>query len=487
MRGRGNTSWSSSPEKRPFRLRFNDQPQQMPFSSVAARDWTFLNQHSDYSLMRDAIAFTLSDLMNGMTVAPFFSFIHVYIDGEYMGVYMNSIQNNDPTPCGDNGRRASLVRHNTPELSEFMLERCYRGVWNHELRMGYELFRAGDILYRIRFGRTWADHNAYVYNFMSRLHDAIVAQDYAMFDMINFQSFVDWYVVHELFRDHDAARSSSYMQLRLDAYGRRYIELGPVWDFDHAAAGSNWQLPAHPYIVWVPYGNPYYGGRYAHIWFYHLLQMPEFYDAVAARFIELRDYYLPYAIDYVMNIANNNRNCFYRNFERHPIFGTQVMGMSTELVVIDSFEGHLYFLFNWLRIRADWLAGHFNGHSPYFAVEEVHFSAETDAQVGTASRPIHLRLQAQETATTSALLAGYTIYHNGNIVQEGSFASINEGEVIFDIPAVAISHMGEYEVLIHYTLQWQATAIVPDNARGVPIRHVRSQRLQYGTINLHVQ
>ena len=471
MRGRGNTSWSSSPDKRPFRLRFDDNPQQMPFSSVAARDWTFLNQHSDYSLMRDATAFTLADMMDGMTVSPFFSFIHVYIDGEYMGLYMNSIQNNDPVPCGDNGRRASLVRNNDPALSDFMLEMCYRGVWNPDLRMGYELFRAGGILYRIRFGRTWAEHNAYVSSFMNDLHDAIIAKDPALFDMINFQSFVDWYIVHELFRDHDAARTSTYMQLRLCEDGRRYLEFGPVWDFDHAAAGSNWQLPAHPYHVWVPYGNPYHDGRYAHIWFYHLLQMPKFYDAVAARFIELRDYYLPNAIEHLMAMSNNNIECFDRNFQRHPVFGTQVMGMSSELVVIDSFRGHLYFLFHWLMIRADWLVGHFNGHSPYFTIEEIQLSPDTNAQAGEVTRPIHLRLETVNSRTTRARLAGYNIYHNGEVLHQGRFGYSYGGEIIFDIPYAIASLDGEITVSISYALLWQATELVPAGEH-VPVRPV---------------
>jgi hypothetical protein len=483
MRGRGNTSWTSSPDKRPFRLRFDRVRQQMPFSSVAARDWTFLSQHADYTLMRAFIGFNLSHEMGGMTVAPFASFIHVYVDDEYMGVYINSSQVNDMVRCGDNGRRASLIRNDNPALSEFMLERCYRGLYNG-LHMGYELFRAGGIQYEIRFGRTWPEHNEYVSHFMTRVHDAIMAQDPAVFDMINFQSFVDWYVIHELFRDHDAGRTSSFMQLRLDENGRRYLELGPVWDFDHAAGNSNWQLPSHPYHVWVPYGNPYHEGRYAHIWFRSLLEMPEFYHAVTERLIEMRDYYLPAMLEYVAAFVDNYIACFRRNFERHPVFNREVMGMSRELTELNNFEEHLYFLFNWLTIRADWLVGYFTGSSPYFYAEAVQFSDKV-VQAGSYVNLIHLNVQRTASRTTSGELTGFMVYHNGSIVAEGRFAQVYGGEIIFGIPNATPYHAGEYTLIILYTKRWQATELMPQGSYA-PVRRVAT-RLQYGSVELVVR
>ena len=484
MRGRGNTSWTSSPDKPPFRLRFDEQPQQMPFSSVAARDWTFLNQHSDFTLMRDFIAFHLSHQMSGMTVSPFASFIHVYVDGEYMGLYLNSIQVSDPVPCGDEGRRTSLVRHNNPARSEFLLERCYRGLYDPELRMGQDLLWVGGVLYRIRFGRTEPAHNEYVRDFMTQVHNAIVAQDPDLFEMVNFQSFVDWYVVHELFRDHDAGRTSSFMQLRLDEDGRRYLELGPVWDFDHAAAGSNWQLPAHPYHVWVPNGNPYDGGRYAHSWFASLMEMPQFYDAVVERFGALQEYYLPNAFAYVSDLVARYEACFQRNFQRHPVFGRAVMDMSRELIGLNNFEEHLHFLFSWLSIRTDWLMGYFTGDSPYFTVEALRF-ADAVASPGDTVRLIHLNVQSTATQTTQAELRGYAIYHNGSRVREGRFDAPDSGEIIFDIPRAAMLNAGTYTVNILYTKQWQATVLMPEDAYA-PTRRINT-RLRYGSAQLIVR
>jgi len=482
MRGRGNTSWSSSPDKRPFRLRFEETHQQMPFSNATARDWTFLSQHSDYTLLRDYIAFTLSHVMGGMTVAPFAGFMHVYIDGAYMGLYMNSIQVNDAVPCGDNGRRASLVRRNDPTRSEFMLERCYRGFNNPANRVGYELFFVGGVMYEIRFGRAWPEHNAYIRNFMYQVHTGIMLRNAGVFDLINFDSFVDWYVVHELFRDHDAGRTSSFMQLRLDENGRRYLELGPVWDFDHAAAGSNWQLPAHPYIIWVPHGND--AGRYAHQWFTALLEMPEFYNAVAARLREMRDIYLPMVLTHTLEIVEHYIQCFRRNFERHPVFDRAVMGMSRELTALNSFDEHLYFLINWLTIRADWLVGHFHGYSPYLNIEALQFQDATVA-VGSDIRLIHINITPGVSSTTRGEIVAFYLYHNGTRVDEGVLMHLEERSVIFDLPQAALYHAGTYTLYILYTKRWQATEIMPPGAYA-PVRRV-STRLRYGTVVLGVE
>ena len=93
IRGRGNSTWNLV-DKRPFRIRF-DEPREMLSSGHRARNWTLISNHNDFSLMRNYSVYFFAGLLDGMNVAPWAQFVHVYFNGEYKGVYMMSIQKSE--------------------------------------------------------------------------------------------------------------------------------------------------------------------------------------------------------------------------------------------------------------------------------------------------------------------------------------------------------------------------------------------------------
>ena len=85
-RGRGNSTWVMS-DKQPLRIRF-DTARPMFGSNYAARDWTLIANASDHTLMRHYSAYFLGSLLDGLDFSPTGQFLHLYMDGEYRGVYM---------------------------------------------------------------------------------------------------------------------------------------------------------------------------------------------------------------------------------------------------------------------------------------------------------------------------------------------------------------------------------------------------------------
>ncbi|MCL2212330.1 MAG: CotH kinase family protein [Oscillospiraceae bacterium] len=456
LRGRGNSSWNAP--KRPFRLRFDNERVAMPNADHVARDWTFITNHADFSLFRNYGAYYLANLMGGVQ-APYSQFAHVYFDGVYQGVYKISVHIPEPVHHGTG--RVQTVRHPNPAHSEYILEKqlLYRLTQDAHLQHGRDWFTVGDFHFHIRDGGTSPAHVAYVRNLMTWINDTIMDRCASVFNMICKESFVDWYIIHELFRDHDSGRASQFMQIRGHNWTRRLV-IGPVWDFEHTAGATTFQLQGHPYYVWLPNGNPY-TGRYPHHWYQNLMKIPEFRAAVAVRMAEVNEYYLPRTLAFLWQMYFDYEDEFARNFQRWEVFGSSVLGTSAEKRAITSHFGQLTWLTEWLTQRAAWLDGYFNNSSPYFETTLLRFDDLT-VQAGSNARFVHIELGVGRLPRhlTNFSLVGYEIFrveHNGELgrsVSSGRFSSSARGSIIWNLPNPQPRDSGTYRVVLRYTLTW---------------------------------
>lgn len=373
IRGRGNTSWFSFPDKRPLRLRF-DSHRQMFDSPATHRDWILLALQSDPSLMRNFALKSLSEGLPGIYWSPFTHFVHLYVNDEYMGVYMLTDERN-VTPG-----RAVLVADSDPSVSEFFLEldwRLYRQnrrersnsyEWEDFVRVnaagiindshsnnsyGGRFYR--DFLYEVLFPgssiRTLA-HMEYVQEFMTHVHTSIRNQDWQEFSsLVYMPSFVDFYLIHEIFKNVDTGASSQFMQIKNvyipeHGYSRRLV-MGPVWDFD-LTSGNNIGRIESPYDLYA---------TLRHVWWHYLMDMPEFFELVSERFNT-------YAFDATQNtiaeinrIANTYTTDFEHNFTRHEILGTDIWPGRTPYAIQNetTFLGQVDILTDFLYRRINWL------------------------------------------------------------------------------------------------------------------------------------
>jgi hypothetical protein len=355
IRGRGNSSWRL--EKQPFRIRF-DEPRTMLDSNHAARDWTFIANHSDKSLMRNYSAYYLATLLDGMYFAPFARFVDVYFNGEYQGVYMLCIQ------VQVNEGRAELTYDPDPTISEFLIEMDSRVPYDDDSEEGVTFvtvhYRHYDILFP-RGDELTSAHVEYIRDYLTRIGELIYAQDPTVFEYVHLPSIIDFYIVQELYKNVDVAYSSVFMQIRGQGEERR-LEMGPVWDFDVSAGNAYFQGRNREGREYYSY---YYGphglwAAWTNRWFRSLILMPEFLDATADRWNEIRDEEIRRTLARIRFMATHYQLAFERNFERWPILGEYVWPNPDRVVEIDTFMGQVDYLLEFLEIRAEAFGDYLN-------------------------------------------------------------------------------------------------------------------------------
>lgn len=83
VRGRGNASWNFP--KKPYKLKLANKKRLLDMPAKA-RKWTLINNYGDKTLMRNALAFKISEAI-GMDYTPACRLVDVIVNGEYEGTY----------------------------------------------------------------------------------------------------------------------------------------------------------------------------------------------------------------------------------------------------------------------------------------------------------------------------------------------------------------------------------------------------------------
>lgn len=89
IRGRGNSTWNL--EKKPYRIKFDSKQSFLGPERANAKSWTLLANHSDKTLMRNAVAACIGDFA-GQPFTAAAQFVDVVLNGNYIGNYQISDQ-----------------------------------------------------------------------------------------------------------------------------------------------------------------------------------------------------------------------------------------------------------------------------------------------------------------------------------------------------------------------------------------------------------
>ncbi|MCL2587928.1 MAG: CotH kinase family protein, partial [Oscillospiraceae bacterium] len=220
------------------------------------------------------------------------------------------------------------------------------------------------MLYDIRWAgsssqRTPA-HVAYAKDYLYAVSEAIRSQDFEdILELIDLDTFVDFYIIQELVKNGDAHFLSVFMHISGQGAERR-LYMGPLWDFDKAAGNMRGQeLGDGPELLFVAVLN---------YWYRYLMGIPEFFEAVVTRWNEVRDVEIAQTIDHIHAVAVHHQAEFERNFERHPMAELIRPESPTPpdaiLAVEPTFMAHVDYLVSWLSARVLWLDDFFNGRFP---------------------------------------------------------------------------------------------------------------------------
>lgn len=339
IRGRGNSTWGMP--KKPYRIKLNKKADLLGMG--VEKDWVLLANYADKTLMRNKLALDLAaELGDEFTTAS--RMVDVILNGEYVGSYLLCEQ-----------VEVSETRVNIDELEEtdtseesitggYLLEVDFRLDEDNWFKTGLGVpitFKSPKAPNKEQFN--------YITGYVDGLEKTLVSSDFTSngkhySDYIDVDSFVDYYLINELFKNWDAAfRTSVNMYKPRDGK----ITMGPVWDFDIGAGNANIKdFQVHldntsPEGWWMRYEG----------WYGNLFKDPEFIQKVQDRFWELIDVFEGIG-DRIDNYEKELKVSQNMNFIRWDILGQWVW---PNVVVTGSYEKEVQYLKTWMTNRVEWM------------------------------------------------------------------------------------------------------------------------------------
>ncbi|MBP5295452.1 MAG: CotH kinase family protein [Lachnospiraceae bacterium] len=357
IRGRGNSTWSAP--KKPYKMKLDKKADL--FGMGADKNWALLANYYDCTMIRNKMTYSLgkSFLPEG-TFVPESVFVHVMMNGEYLGLYILS----EDIRFGK--ARIDLEEPSTEEnASESALSGGYL--------LMTELF--GDKGRGFRTDRnsfqidtpdsedlTEAQYN-YISNYMRALETAIY-EGGPFTELLDLDSYIDYYLIEELSGNRDGYRSSSTYLFK-DKDDR--LVFGPLWDFDYVSWSGD-----------LREAEGFVNADYAP-WFEQFLHMDYFKEKLLSRWETLKELMLSYCeeggqIDrWAASLRpalafNDQAASTYLWDTKDPYGGSGTETLTEEearqLRIDYSFDNELARLKAWILNRVEWLDEHFSEIRP---------------------------------------------------------------------------------------------------------------------------
>ncbi len=348
---RGN--YSASFPKQQYSFEFRDETGEdmdvhmLDFPEEA--DWVLHGPYVDKSLMRNHLAYTLSNRMG--RYAPRTRFCEVFVDLDYKGVYtlVEKIKRGKDRVQIAKLRETDIAK---PEITGgYILEFTPLGKVKPEdtyftTNRGHVLIQnypKGDDILPVQ--QQW------IKNYMNAFEDSLYGSNF-MDPVIGYRKYldvdsaVDFLILTEMTKNVDSFNSSTFVHK--DRGGK--LILGPIWDYDLAFGNCEcwgYQNTAGYANVAGPEGWTY--------WAPQLLKDPEFRKRYNDRWHELRegvfsDANLMALID--ESVAELD-GASQRNFVRWPILGQYIWPNMPPIPT--TYEGEIDRLKTWFQTRLNWL------------------------------------------------------------------------------------------------------------------------------------
>lgn len=279
IRGRGNSTWTACPKK-PYRIKFDEKISM--FGEAANKSWVLLALYNDFSLTKDRLAFTIADSLGTDNFVPSYNYVELYINGKYNGIYLLTDQ------VDENEGRAEVKEDFTEADVEvpFLVELDAYSSEEGEIDVAW--FRIGSHDFTVKYPEEEERHTeaqfSYIKNYVSEFDALTRKPDVTLVELseyVDIESFIDFFIVQELMGQMEVNNKSVYMY---KAVGKK-MKMGPVWDFDWSAHGTDAFLRQRNI-----YKNNYSGLRSTDNWFSYLYSgSPEFRGALAERYSEVRE------------------------------------------------------------------------------------------------------------------------------------------------------------------------------------------------------
>lgn len=333
VRLRGNSTLEAP--KKAFRIKFDKK--QSLFDLPAAKSWVLLANYFDKSNIRNYLAYLTAHKLDNLYFQPSCIFVEVEFNGEYMGLYLLCEQ----MQTGKGRVDIEQDEYDNTNGSYFFELDFEDRILADGLVKNVSYFESNGMNFALKYpddDDATYDRCLYIKSFMDTVFMKIKNKtNYET--VMDVDSFIDFYIIQELFKNVDSIQSSVYYYVE-----NKMLYAGPVWDFDIALGvvgknDHNWDYSWYEeYIYWVKEQNKVYNMLFAD---------PDFFQAVKERYTEirpiLRDIYKE--IDLIEQYLSDE---FARNEQKWSLPGDTNSYISyryaSEYQKIKSTEGHIKYL-----------------------------------------------------------------------------------------------------------------------------------------------
>ena len=224
IRGRGNSTWDMP--KKPYKIKLDKAANLLGINSDD-KEWALLANYSDKSLLRNIVAFKISEIV-GMRWTPQSVSVELYLNDKYMGVYALT----DHKEVSDKRLNLNVAEENGAVEGDYFVELDFH--YDEGERFMTDLKQL-PIMLKDPEEVTDEQFN-FVKDFFNKAEavlysDKFTDPDEGYYKYIDINSFVDYFIVQELSKNCDGnMRGSCYMSI----IDNKIIEQSFVWDFDIA-------------------------------------------------------------------------------------------------------------------------------------------------------------------------------------------------------------------------------------------------------------
>ncbi len=317
----------------------------------AENDWVLYGPYDDQSLIRNVLAYQLSNDIG--RYASRTRFCELVLNNDYRGLYVLMEKIKRDKNRVNISKLDSLDRSGDAITGGYIIKfdkvegENVGGWWsNRGIFYQYHYPRADAIL---------PEQKAYIRNFMNQFEAAMsqpnIADPISGYPKyIDVPSFVDHFILNEFCKNVDAYRISNFMYKDRDSKGGKLCE-GPIWDFNLSFGKAWYKEDLFRDDEWEVDHNRYKPNDWPKVpfWWERLGHDPSFAQMVQQRWRELRATVL--SLDYVYRtidqLVDTLREARVRNFDRWP-----------ETAKDHSYETEILMMKLWINDRVNWIEAH---------------------------------------------------------------------------------------------------------------------------------
>ena len=294
----------------------------------ADTDWELSANRDDKTLIRSQIGLFMGSISN-LDFTPRFHFVDLMLNGRYYGCYRLGDRLEVSSSRVNIGIDGYLLK---VDESTTGISMAYNTL-EQPVSILAPSVMTGDSKY------------VYIRKFLNSAEEALFSAAFTTEQMgwqkyMDIDSFVDWYIIHEISKNEDSMfHFSTYMNLQRGGK----LKMGPIWDFDIAfgnvkEAGTTAMLPEGFMLEWS-------------LWYQRLMQDPAFLSRLRHRFT----YFYNHKEDFLTYINNDAQYLKYAAQENQKRWGTFYHYTYKQYDIWGSYQNEVQNLKEWLNTRMEWM------------------------------------------------------------------------------------------------------------------------------------